>query len=115
MGQLKGIGYATRPSTKSSVLITVLVAFPETEAVRVAWNFVLQDGWVQHFCFTCLPQFSITVVDMWDARAQESGRAAIADAALSDGSSFVCSFCGGVVKKDRESIHYEFWCPARPG
>eukprot|EP00884_Botryococcus_braunii_P014999 jgi/Botrbrau1/234/Bobra.0022s0211.2 len=44
---------------------------------------------------------------------EETGRGAIADAALSDGSSFVCSHCGGVVKKDREAIHYEYWCPGR--
>ncbi|KAK9904064.1 hypothetical protein WJX75_003631 [Coccomyxa subellipsoidea] len=39
----------------------------------------------------------------------ESGREGITDAALMDGSSFVCKSCGGVVSRSRESQHH-LWC-----
>ena len=41
---------------------------------------------------------------------QESGREGITDAALSDGSSYVCPRCGGVVSRSREQSHNEHWC-----
>lgn len=39
----------------------------------------------------------------------ESGREGITDAAMSDGSSFLCQQCGGVVSRSRESQHH-LWC-----
>ncbi|BDA45518.1 hypothetical protein COCOBI_07-3050 [Coccomyxa sp. Obi] len=39
----------------------------------------------------------------------ESGREGITDAAMSDGSSFLCQHCGGVVSRSRESQHH-LWC-----
>lgn len=40
---------------------------------------------------------------------QETGREDITGAALSDGSSFICEGCGGVVSRRREAQH-QFWC-----
>lgn len=40
---------------------------------------------------------------------QETGREGITDAAMSDGSSFFCQKCGGVVSRNRESQHH-LWC-----
>nr|XP_043635442.1 uncharacterized protein LOC122606668 [Erigeron canadensis] len=40
----------------------------------------------------------------------ETGRKQIVVDAFSDGSSFVCQQCGGLVSNDRRDEHYTFWC-----
>ncbi|KAI3684684.1 hypothetical protein L6452_33909 [Arctium lappa] len=40
----------------------------------------------------------------------ETGRKQIVLDAFSDGSSFVCLQCGGLVSNDRRDEHYAFWC-----
>ncbi|CAI9267080.1 unnamed protein product [Lactuca saligna] len=40
----------------------------------------------------------------------ETGRKQIMVDAFSDGSSFVCVQCGGLVSNDRRDEHYAFWC-----
>ncbi|KAL4559567.1 hypothetical protein LXL04_031710 [Taraxacum kok-saghyz] len=40
----------------------------------------------------------------------ETGRKQIMVDAFSDGSSFVCTQCGGLVSNDRRDEHYAFWC-----
>ncbi|KAI3802409.1 hypothetical protein L1987_30541 [Smallanthus sonchifolius] len=40
----------------------------------------------------------------------ESGRKQIVLDAFSDGSSFVCQQCGGLVSNDHKDEHYAFWC-----
>ncbi|PKA54103.1 hypothetical protein AXF42_Ash018113 [Apostasia shenzhenica] len=39
-----------------------------------------------------------------------SGRKQIMLDAFSDGSSFICLKCGGLVSKHRKDEHYEYWC-----
>ncbi|KAI7755409.1 hypothetical protein M8C21_005577 [Ambrosia artemisiifolia] len=43
----------------------------------------------------------------------ESGRNQVVIDAFSDGSSFVCQQCGGLVSNDRKDEHYAFWCGTR--
>lgn len=45
----------------------------------------------------------------------ETGRKQIVVDAFSDGSSFVCLQCGGLVSNDRRDEHYAFWCVADHG
>ncbi|KAK9053926.1 hypothetical protein SSX86_025001 [Deinandra increscens subsp. villosa] len=40
----------------------------------------------------------------------ETGRNQVVIDAFSDGSSFVCQQCGGLVSNDRRDEHYAFWC-----
>lgn len=40
----------------------------------------------------------------------ETGRKQIVLDAFSDGSSFVCLQCGGLVSNERKEEHYAFWC-----
>ena len=40
----------------------------------------------------------------------ESGRKQIVLDAFSDGSSFVCLQCGGLVSNHRKEEHYAYWC-----
>jgi formamidopyrimidine-DNA glycosylase len=40
----------------------------------------------------------------------ETGRTQVVLDAFSDGSSFVCIQCGGLVSNDRKDEHYVFWC-----
>ncbi|KAI3688971.1 hypothetical protein L2E82_46917 [Cichorium intybus] len=40
----------------------------------------------------------------------ESGRRQVMLDAFSDGSSFVCLHCGGLVSENRKDEHYAFWC-----
>lgn len=40
----------------------------------------------------------------------ETGRKQVVMDAFSDGSSFVCLQCGGLVSNDRRDEHYTFWC-----
>nr|GEW04191.1 hypothetical protein [Tanacetum cinerariifolium] len=40
----------------------------------------------------------------------ETGRTQVVLDAFSDGSSFVCIQCGGLVSNDRRDEHYVFWC-----
>lgn len=40
----------------------------------------------------------------------ESGRLQVVMDASSDGSSFVCAQCGGVVSNQRRDEHFTFWC-----
>ncbi|XP_076917155.1 uncharacterized protein LOC143577109 [Bidens hawaiensis] len=40
----------------------------------------------------------------------ETGRKQVVIDAFSDGSSFVCQQCGGLVGNDRKDEHYAFWC-----
>ncbi|KAL6750474.1 hypothetical protein V8C86DRAFT_848992 [Haematococcus lacustris] len=45
-----------------------------------------------------------------DMILMETGRQGIADCSLGDGSSYVCSRCGGVVACARRQQHEECWC-----
>ncbi|CAL5228835.1 g12039 [Coccomyxa viridis] len=45
----------------------------------------------------------------------ETGREGITGAALDDGSSFICTSCGGVVSLSREAAHREYWCSGANG
>ena len=47
---------------------------------------------------------------MHGAHLQESGREGITDAALGDGSSYVCPRCHGVVSRSRKQSHNERGC-----
>ena len=40
----------------------------------------------------------------------ETGRMQIVLDAFSDGSSFICLQCGGLVSKHRRDEHYAYWC-----
>lgn len=40
----------------------------------------------------------------------ESGRTQIVLDAFSDGSSFICLQCGGLVSNHRKDEHYAYWC-----
>ncbi|XP_022768726.1 uncharacterized protein LOC111312589 isoform X2 [Durio zibethinus] len=40
----------------------------------------------------------------------ETGRMQIVLDAFSDGSSFICLQCGGLVSNDRKEEHYAYWC-----
>ncbi|GMH32268.1 hypothetical protein BSKO_00102 [Bryopsis sp. KO-2023] len=40
----------------------------------------------------------------------ETGRGALTECALGDGSSFICSVCSAVVSVSRRAAHDEFWC-----
>lgn len=40
----------------------------------------------------------------------ETGRTQIVLDAFSDGSSFICLQCGGVVSNHRKDEHYAYWC-----
>ncbi|XP_062157748.1 uncharacterized protein LOC133865368 isoform X2 [Alnus glutinosa] len=40
----------------------------------------------------------------------ESGRMQVVMDAFSDGSSFICLQCGGLVSNHRKDEHYAFWC-----
>jgi len=44
----------------------------------------------------------------------ESGREQVVIDASSDGSSFVCQQCGGVVSNLRRDEHMSFWCSPPP-
>lgn len=41
---------------------------------------------------------------------EETGRAQIVLDAFSDGSSFICLKCGGLVSNHRKEEHYAYWC-----
>ncbi|KAF5808976.1 hypothetical protein HanXRQr2_Chr04g0151651 [Helianthus annuus] len=43
----------------------------------------------------------------------ETGRKQVVLDAFSDGSSFICQQCGGLVSNDRKDEHYAFWCGTR--
>lgn len=47
------------------------------------------------------------------APLDECGRAAYAQCALADGSSYVCGACRGVVQRTRARQHDALWCPAK--
>ena len=41
---------------------------------------------------------------------EEAGREGVVEAAASDGSSFVCAKCGGLVAMRRKEAHDLYWC-----
>ena len=46
---------------------------------------------------------------------KDSSKSDILEAAFRDGSSVVCSNCGGLIKRDRWTNHVQFWCNVEEG
>lgn len=74
-------------------------------------------SWQRNALDACLPACTLLLLtlDLASFPQETEREAIIADGAMQDGSSYVCSCCGGVVPVRRREHHQQFWCqPPRP-